>query len=86
MIDGEEYMMIREVDVKQKIGNMKFSAAGLFPDPDLNQLAVEFLNQNWQYLVDQFFPITKQAWEPVMLDVTNSIFGKVPFNRLMPKK
>lgn len=85
-INGEDYMMIKEVDVKPRIGNMHYYATGLFPDPDVNQFTVEFINQNWAYLVDQFFPVTKQAWEPIMLEMTNNIFGKVPFRRLMPKE
>lgn len=84
-VNGEDYMVIKDVDVKPRIGNMKYYATGLFPDPDLNQFTVEFINQNWQYLVEQFFPVTKQAWEPIMLELTNNIFGKVPYNRLLPK-
>lgn len=82
---GKTYMKIKSFNVVPKIKSMKFYATGLFPDPDLTQLAVEFLNQNWRFLLEQFFPITKRAWEPIVLEVANRIFDQIPYDDLLPK-
>lgn len=83
---GEDYMIIKSFDMRPKIKNMKVYATGLFPDPDVNQFAVEFLNHNWEILFEQMYPYTRQVWEPVMVGAINKIFGRVPFRRLMPKE
>lgn len=85
-VDGEEYMMIKSFDMLPTIQNLKVYATGLFPDPDVNQFAVEFLNQYWRSLYEQLYPYTRQVWEPVILGAINNIFGRVPFRRLMPKE
>lgn len=79
-------MMIKRLDVKPKIENLYIYATGVFPDPDLNTFALEFLNQVWRELYEQVFVQTKQIWEPIAVDVFNKIFGRVPFRRLMTKE
>lgn len=83
--NGVTFMKIKSFNVLPKITHMKLFATGLFPDPDLTQFAVEFLNQNWKFLVEQFFPITKRAWEPIILEIANEIFGKIPYDDILPK-
>lgn len=83
--NGEDYMKIKGFDMIPKIQNMKVSATGLFPDPDVNQFAVEFLNQYWELLYKQFYPATRGVWEPVILNTVNKIFDRVPYRRLLPK-
>lgn len=68
------------------ITNMKINATGLFPDPDLNNVALEFLNQYWEPVYRQAYPQTKATFAPIVVDAVNKIFGRVPFKRLMPKE
>ncbi|XP_055598035.1 putative beta-carotene-binding protein [Uranotaenia lowii] len=83
--NGEQYMMIENFDMNPEVGDMKIYATGLFPDPGLNQVALDFVNQYWPMLYKQMLPETRQTWEPIMLDLLNKMFNRVPYRRLLPK-
>ncbi|XP_063701612.1 uncharacterized protein LOC134831736 [Culicoides brevitarsis] len=86
-IENEEYMMIKSLDLSNfLVQNMHFDIDGLFPDKDVNELAVGFLNQVWESVYRQILPQLKTIWEPATLEMVNKIFGRVPFRRLMPKE
>lgn len=84
--NGEKYVKIVKFDTRPKMKSAKIYATGLLPDPDLNELAIQFVNQVWDRLYEQMFPQTRQIWEPIFLNSINKIFGRVPFRRLMPKE
>lgn len=82
--NNDEYMQITAFDFEQPvIKNMKIYATGMFPDPNLNQLALDFLNQYWPFVYQQLLPETRKSWEPIMVNAVNQIFGRIPFRRLM---
>ncbi|XP_055637247.1 putative beta-carotene-binding protein [Toxorhynchites rutilus septentrionalis] len=83
--NGEEYMFINKFDMTPEVGDMKIYATGLFPDPGLNQVALDFVNQYWPALYKQMLPETRRSWEPIMLEVINKMFDRVPYRRLLPK-
>lgn len=85
-INGEDYIKIKGFDTKPKIQNFKLYATGLFPDPDLNQFALEFLNTYWELFYEQVFPETKQIWQPIVIDLFNKIYGRYPYRRILPKE
>ncbi|XP_040168618.1 uncharacterized protein LOC120903319 [Anopheles arabiensis] len=84
--DGEQYLEIEDFDMSPEVGNMKIYATGLFPDPELNQIALEFVNQYWPMFYKEMLPGTRQVWEPVMIELVNKIFLRVPYRRLLPKE
>lgn len=79
-------MKIKEFDTKPKIKNFRLYATGLFPDPDLNQFALEFLNQYWELFYEQIFPETKQIWQPIIVNLLNTMYGRYPYQRILPKE
>lgn len=80
-------MIIKSLDLANfVVRNMHFDITGLFPDPDVNELALGFLNQVWQSVYQQILPQLKSVWEPATLDMVNKIFGRVPYRRLLPKE
>uniref|UniRef100_A0A182RCP4 Circadian clock-controlled protein n=1 Tax=Anopheles funestus TaxID=62324 RepID=A0A182RCP4_ANOFN len=84
--DGEEYLQIESFDMAPEVANMKIYATGLFPDPELNQVALEFVNQYWPMFYKELLPSSRQVWEPVMVELVNKIFLSVPYRRLLPKQ
>nr|XP_029724927.1 putative beta-carotene-binding protein [Aedes albopictus]XP_029724969.1 putative beta-carotene-binding protein [Aedes albopictus] len=82
---GEEYLLIDKFDMTPEVGDMKVYATGLFPDPGLNQVALDFVNQYWPSLYKEMLPETRHSWEPMMLDIINKMFNRVPYRRLLPK-
>uniref|UniRef100_A0A182NFB0 Haemolymph juvenile hormone binding protein n=1 Tax=Anopheles dirus TaxID=7168 RepID=A0A182NFB0_9DIPT len=84
--DGEEYLVIESFDMTPEVGNMKIFATGLFPDPELNTIALEFVNQYWPMIYKELLPNSRQVWEPVMVELVNKIFARVPYRRLLPKQ
>ncbi|XP_053691825.1 putative beta-carotene-binding protein [Sabethes cyaneus] len=83
--NSEQYLLIDKFDMSPEVGDMKIYATGLFPDAGLNQVALDFVNQYWPSLYKQMLPETRQAWEPIMLDVINKMFNRIPYRRLLPK-
>lgn len=83
--NGEKYMLVDKFDMTPEVGDMKVYATGLFPDPGLNQVALDFVNQYWPALYKEMLPETRRSWEPLMLDVVNKMFNRVPYRRLLPK-
>ncbi|XP_058447268.1 putative beta-carotene-binding protein [Malaya genurostris] len=83
--NGEQYMLIDKFDMSPNVGDMKIYATGLFPDPGLNQVALDFVNQYWPALYKEMLPETRRSWEPIMLDIMNKMFNRVPYRRLLPK-
>lgn len=80
-------MIIKALELSNFIvQNMHFDVSGLFPDPDVNEFAVAFLNQVWESVYQQILPQLKSVWEPATLDIVNKIFGRVPYRRLLPKE
>ncbi|XP_053672475.1 uncharacterized protein LOC128722819 [Anopheles nili] len=84
--NGEEYLEIEDFDMSPEVANMKIYATGLFPDPELNQIALEFVNQYWPMMYKELLPSSRQVWEPVMVELVNKIFLRVPYRRLLPKQ
>uniref|UniRef100_A0A336MIK3 CSON001100 protein n=1 Tax=Culicoides sonorensis TaxID=179676 RepID=A0A336MIK3_CULSO len=86
-IENEEYMIINSLDLANfVVQNMHFDISGLFPDPDVNEFALAFLNQVWQSVYQQILPQLKSVWEPATLDMVNKIFARVPYRRLLLKE
>lgn len=82
---GEEYLVIDKFNMSPEVGDMKVFATGLFPDPGMNQVALDFVNQYWPSLYKQMLPETRRTWEPLMIDMFNKMFNRVPYRRLLPK-
>lgn len=51
-----------------------------------DQIALEFVNQYWPMFYKEMLPGTRQVWEPVMIELVNKIFLRVPYRRLLPKE
>lgn len=83
--NGEQYLLVEKFDMSPEVGDMKIFATGLFADPGLNQFALDFVNQYWPSLYKEMLPETRKSWEPMMLDVVNKMFNRVPYRRLLPK-
>uniref|UniRef100_A0A336KVT5 CSON001102 protein n=1 Tax=Culicoides sonorensis TaxID=179676 RepID=A0A336KVT5_CULSO len=85
-VNGEDYMMIKAFEVaKLDIKNMEFNATGIFPEPELNEFVVQFVNQYWSTFYHQLLPQARSMYEPIVLEAINKVFARVPFRRLMPK-
>lgn len=81
-----KYMSITNFDMSNiQIKRLKIEGTGFVPDPDVNQLAIEFINQNWRQFYNHFIPNTKSSWEPLFLELLNKIFERVPFDQIMSK-
>lgn len=81
-----KYMKIAEFDMSNiQLKKFKLEGTGFVPDPDLNQLAMEFVNQNWRQFYTHFIPSTKATWEPLFLETLNKLFERVPFDRIISK-
>uniref|UniRef100_A0A336M562 CSON011977 protein n=1 Tax=Culicoides sonorensis TaxID=179676 RepID=A0A336M562_CULSO len=84
--DNPAFMNITSFDMTNvQIQKLKIDGTGFLPDPDANQFAIEFVNQNWREYYNSIVPSTKSSWEPIFLNLLNKVFDKVPFDQIMSK-
>uniref|UniRef100_A0A336KV43 CSON011980 protein n=1 Tax=Culicoides sonorensis TaxID=179676 RepID=A0A336KV43_CULSO len=83
-IGDQEFMIIQNAKIADMtMKKMKIKATGVVPDPDLNVVVLELLNEIWEDLFKQVFPNFKSEWDPIVLELINKFFGQVPFKLLM---
>jgi len=81
--NGQQYLKLVEYDLMPVIGDLKAYMTGIFPDPQLNRLANEFINQYWPFLYRDIIPETKAMWEPLILSELNAFLLRLPFNKML---
>lgn len=75
-------MIMRKIDLKPEIGKLTTNFDGLFPDPALNQVAVELVNNNWQAMYKVMVDQAKEIWEPFMLQQANAFFSVISYDKM----
>lgn len=83
--NGKRYLRIVNFDMDIDIDDMKIYANGLFPDPTLNAIVVDFINQYWREIYKVIIPETRSYWEPLALSAMNEFMLHVPFDKLITK-
>ncbi|XP_017479810.1 PREDICTED: circadian clock-controlled protein-like [Rhagoletis zephyria] len=78
--DGHRFVRMTKFDAEPKVKDFKLSASGLFPDPTLNELALNIVNQYWRQIFQVFLPETRQYWGPMLLRQINQIMSVVPYD------
>lgn len=83
--DGHTYLRLTKFNFEPEIGDMQIYASNLVPDPALNAVILDFVNQNWRQVYKIMLPQTRSTWEPMFLRVMNAFFGAVPFDLFIKK-
>ncbi|ALC38395.1 CG5867 [Drosophila busckii] len=83
--EGHSYLRLSKLESEPKVGDMRLYASGLVPDPALNDVILNFINQYWQQLYQAMLPETVAIWEPLMLKVANDFFAALPFDLIITK-
>ncbi|XP_053959986.1 uncharacterized protein LOC128864379 [Anastrepha ludens] len=78
--DGHRFVRMTKFDADPKVNDFKFLASGVFPDPTLNELAVNIINQYWRQIFQAFLPETRKYWGPMLLQQINDIMSVVPYD------
>lgn len=80
--NGETYMIMRKFGGSIEFGDIKTNMEGIFPDPALNQLANELINNNWRAMVAVMMDQLQVVLEPFFLDMVNSFFSVIPVRKM----
>ncbi|XP_067621318.1 uncharacterized protein [Eurosta solidaginis] len=83
--DGHTYLKLTKFNFDPDIGDMNIYASNLVPDPALNAVILDLVNQYWPQVYKIMIPQTRNTWEPMFLQVTNLFFGAVPFDLMIKK-
>ncbi|XP_034489415.1 uncharacterized protein LOC117793235 [Drosophila innubila] len=83
--DGHTYMRLTKLETEPTVGDMHIHANGLVPDPVLNDVILDFINQYWRQLYQAMLPETLAIWQPLMLKVGNDFFAALPFDLIVTK-
>uniref|UniRef100_A0A034WI37 Circadian clock-controlled protein n=1 Tax=Bactrocera dorsalis TaxID=27457 RepID=A0A034WI37_BACDO len=83
--DGHTYLRLTKFNFEPEIGDMQIYASNLVPDPALNAVILDFVNQYWRQVYKIMLPQTRSTWEPMFLKVMNSFFAAIPFDLFIKK-
>lgn len=75
-------MKLVRFDFVPEIRKMKTYVDGLFPDPELNRIAVELVNQNWQAMYKSMIDEAMKIGEPILIQRVNQSFLRIPFRKM----
>lgn len=79
--NGQKYMKLTKLSAEPKIGGFHIEGTGFMPNPDVNRVIIEVINQTWDLVaVDMVRPL----WEPTLQEIVTSLLSRVPFNRIVP--
>ncbi|KAM7352964.1 circadian clock-controlled protein daywake-like [Cochliomyia hominivorax] len=81
--DGHRYMRLKSYNFDPTVGNMKFYAGGLLPEPLLNDALLEFINENWRPIYKTLIPETRAAWEPEIIKLATEYFSHIPVDAVI---
>lgn len=83
--EDHTYLRLKKFNAIPEIGDMKIFATGLFEDPTLNSLVLDFANQYWRQIHQAMLPEARARWDPIMLNSANEFFAALPFDFLLTK-
>lgn len=81
--DGLRFVRLVDIDANPKIGNMVIKANGIFPDPELDEIALNVANSYWRDIYGIILPETRKSWAPLMLRLINQSLANVPIDQFI---
>ncbi|KAL7741970.1 hypothetical protein ACLKA6_012176 [Drosophila palustris] len=81
--DGLRFVRLVDIDANPKIGNMIIKANGIFPDPELDEIALNVANSYWRDIYGIILPETRKSWAPLMLRLINQSLQNVPIDQFI---
>ncbi|KAH8403280.1 hypothetical protein KR222_009685, partial [Zaprionus bogoriensis] len=81
--DGRRFLRLTDIDARPKIGDLIIKANGIFPDPELDELALNVANNYWRDIYGVLLPETRKSWAPLMLRLVNQGLMNVPIDQFI---
>ncbi|XP_034489414.1 protein takeout [Drosophila innubila] len=81
--DGLRFVRLVDIDTNPKIGNMIIKANGIFPDPELDEIALNVANSYWRDIYGIILPETRKSWAPLLLRLINQSLMNVPIDQFI---
>ncbi|TDG45653.1 hypothetical protein AWZ03_007928 [Drosophila navojoa] len=81
--DDMRYLRLNDIEIEPKIRDLIVKANGIFPDPELDELAVNIANSYWRDIYAIVLPETRPAWAPVVLRQINQALLHVPIDQFI---
>ncbi|EDV94049.1 GH25092 [Drosophila grimshawi] len=78
--DGHRYFRFTDIEADPKIRDLTIKANGIFPDPELDEIALNVANNYWRDIYGVILPETRRSWLPVLLRVINQALINVPID------
>uniref|UniRef100_A0A1B0GQ61 Uncharacterized protein n=1 Tax=Phlebotomus papatasi TaxID=29031 RepID=A0A1B0GQ61_PHLPP len=82
-IDGEDYIRVNHIELVPKVKTLRTYIEGLVPDPELNRIALEFVNEYIAQNRNDLLRETKRFFDPLLTPVANSITLRIPARNLL---
>ncbi|RLU27150.1 hypothetical protein DMN91_000949 [Ooceraea biroi] len=77
--------IIEYVFINPTVETMKIHLDNFYEgSKELDELAMDFVNNNWQILYQTMIPVASQVWNTRLTDYCNRFFSKVFFTKVFP--
>ncbi|GAB0097955.1 hypothetical protein DMENIID0001_136440 [Sergentomyia squamirostris] len=83
LINGENYIRVNQIDLVPKVKGLKTYIEGLVPDPALNRIALEFVNEYISQNKNDLLKETRRFFDPLLTPVANTITLRIPARQLL---
>ncbi|XP_059620827.1 uncharacterized protein LOC132264595 [Phlebotomus argentipes] len=81
--NGEDYIRVNHIDLVPKVKTLRTYIEGLVPDPELNRIALEFVNEYIAQNRNDLLKETRKFFDPLLTSVANSVTLRIPARYLL---
>lgn len=82
-ISGNEFWKVSSVELVPKVKGLRTYIEGLVPDPELNRIALEFVNEYIAQNRNDLLKETRLFFDPLITPIANAITLRIPAKNLL---
>ncbi|XP_055382080.1 uncharacterized protein LOC129612487, partial [Condylostylus longicornis] len=71
ILNNTKILNIKNITMDANVGQIIFNATGIFPDPALNEFAVQLINRNLPNFYKLIIQESQFIWEPLIINASN---------------
>ncbi|XP_076644794.1 circadian clock-controlled protein daywake [Halictus rubicundus] len=81
----DDIWVVEHFILTPEVGYLKFWFSDLFHgNMEMNNAAIFFANEYWPTVYRGMLPYLKTSWDPILTELTNRFFSKIPFSTVFP--
>lgn len=78
--NGKQYMAVDDSKLGFKASRLTMKFENLFSDKQLSDTMNEFLNENWQEILNELRPSLSETISQILISIISGTFSRIPYN------